>query len=59
MGPHAPFILASYCVVVLAVGALIAWLIEDGRATAARIAALEAKGVRRRSAEMAAPEEPA
>jgi heme exporter protein D len=57
MGPHAPFIIASYGCVVLAVGALIVWLIEDGRATAARIAALEAKGVRRRSADATAATE--
>ena len=50
MGPHAPFIIASYALMVGTIGALIGWLIVDGRATAARIAELEARGVRRRSA---------
>ena len=50
MGPHAPFIIASYALVTGTIGALIGWLIADGRATAAKIAELEARGVRRRSA---------
>lgn len=49
MGPHAPFILASYAIVVVAVGGLLAWLIIQGMETERRIRDLEAKGVRRRS----------
>lgn len=50
MGPHAAYIIASYLVVAGTVGTLIAWLFADARATAAKIAELEARGVRRRSA---------
>lgn len=51
MGPHAAFIWACYAIVAVGLGALLAWLIFDGRRQARRIADLEARGVRRRSAD--------
>ncbi len=51
LGPHAAFIWASYAAVALAVGGLIGWLVLDGRRHAKRLADLEARGVRRRSAQ--------
>lgn len=53
IGQHAPFIIAAYLVVIATVGGLAAWLIGEGRTLAARIAELEARGVRRRSAGVA------
>ena len=50
LGPHAAFIWSSYAVVALGLGALLAWLILDGRRQRAALADLEARGVRRRSA---------
>ena len=50
LGPHAAYIWLSYLTVAVAVGALIAWLILDGRRHERRLADLEARGVRRRSA---------
>ena len=47
LGPHAAFIWASYGVAALVLAALIGWLILDGRRYRARLAALEARGVRR------------
>jgi len=49
LGKHAVFIWASYAAVVLAIGGLVVWLILDGRRHAARLAELEARGIRRRS----------
>jgi heme exporter protein D len=49
LGKHAVFIWASYAAVAVGVGGLIAWLVADGRRHAARLAELEARGVRRRS----------
>lgn len=49
LGPHAAFIWASYAVVALVTGALIAWLVLDGRRQRAALLDLEARGVRRRS----------
>ena len=49
-GPHAPFIWACYAVVVVVHAAVIVWLLQDGRRQARRIADLEARGIRRRSA---------
>lgn len=51
MGPHAAFIWSAYGVVALTLGGLIAWLVFDGRRQAAALAALEARGIKRRSAE--------
>jgi heme exporter protein D len=50
LGPHAVFIITAYVGVTLAVAALIGWTLYDARATAAKTAALEARGIRRRSA---------
>lgn len=50
LGPHAVFIVASYAIVALVIGGLIAWIMVDGRMLARRLAELEARGVRRRSA---------
>ena len=50
LGPHAAFIWSSYAAVALAVAGLIGWLITDGRRYERRLAELDARGVRRRSA---------
>lgn len=50
LGPRAPFIVASYVAGALVLGALIAWLIWDGRRQARLLADIEARGIRRRSA---------
>ena len=50
LGPHAVFIIWAYVGVTLAVAALIGWTLYDARRTAAQTAALEARGIRRRSA---------
>ena len=50
LGPHAAFIWLSYLAVALAVAGLLAWLVLDGRRHERRLAELEGRGVRRRSA---------
>jgi heme exporter protein D len=50
LGPHASFIWASYGIVALALAGLIGWLVFDGRRLQRQLDALEARGVRRRSA---------
>jgi heme exporter protein D len=52
LGPHAVFIISAYAGVALAVAGLIAYVIADRRKVESRIRALEAQGVRRRSAEV-------
>lgn len=54
LGPHWIFIVCAYLGVLVAVAGLIAWIVLDGRRVQARIADLEARGVRRRSAGLAA-----
>jgi heme exporter protein D len=49
LGPHASFIWSAYGVVVLVIGALIAWLVIDGREQERRLADFAARGVKRRS----------
>jgi heme exporter protein D len=49
LGPHASFIVSAYGVVVLVIGALIAWLVIDGREQDRRLADFAARGVKRRS----------
>lgn len=49
LGPYAGFILASYGLAVLTVAGLIAWIGLDHAALKKRLAALEARGLRRRS----------
>jgi heme exporter protein D len=53
LGPHAAFIWISYAAVAIAIAALIAWLVADGRRQAADLEALESRGVRRRSSSKA------
>lgn len=48
---HAFFIAAAYAAVVIVIGALLAWLVVDGRLQARRLAELEAQGIRRRKAQ--------
>jgi heme exporter protein D len=50
LGPYAGFILTSYAAVVLALAGLIGWLRFDGARLQRQLDALEARGVRRRSA---------
>ncbi|HTM77697.1 MAG TPA: heme exporter protein CcmD [Devosia sp.] len=50
LGPHAVFIIAAYGGVTLVVAALIASTLFDARRVASKTAALEARGIRRRSA---------
>ncbi|KFC68630.1 Heme exporter protein CcmD [Devosia sp. LC5] len=50
LGPHAIFIIAAYAGVTLAVAALIVWTRLDARRVAKKLADLEARGIRRRSA---------
>lgn len=54
LGPHAVFIVASYAVTLVVVLGLIGWVWADHRRQLRLLAALEARGVRRRSAEPAA-----
>jgi heme exporter protein D len=49
-GAHAGFILAAYLLAAGVLIAMVAWIVIDGRAQRRRIADLEARGVRRRSA---------
>lgn len=50
LGPHTTYILTAYAGVALVSLALIVWVIMQNRSVKARLAALEAQGVRRRSA---------
>ena len=50
LGPHAAFIWASYGAMAIVVAALVGWLVVDGRRLERRLADLEARGIRRRSA---------
>ena len=47
---HAGFILAAYLLAAAVLIGMVAWIVVDGRAQRRRIADLEARGVRRRSA---------
>lgn len=49
LGPHAVFIVWAYIGVFAAVAVIIAMVVIDARRVAARLSALEAQGVRRRS----------
>jgi heme exporter protein D len=49
LGPHASFIIATYVGAALVALALIAWTAWRSRDAKARLAALEAQGIRRRS----------
>jgi heme exporter protein D len=50
LGEHAAFIWGSYAAVFFVIGALIVWLIADGRRQQKALRDLESRGVRRRSA---------
>jgi heme exporter protein D len=54
---HGGFILAAYAVTVLILAGMFLWIILDGRAQKRRLAELEARGIRRRSA--GSPSKPA
>jgi heme exporter protein D len=47
---HAGFIAAAYIVTAVVLAALYLWIVVDGRRQTRRLADLEARGVRRRSA---------
>jgi heme exporter protein D len=48
---HVGYIAAAYIVTALVLVALVAWIVLDGRAQQRRLADLEARGIRRRSAQ--------
>ena len=50
MDAHLGFVVASYLAALLVLAGLIGWVVLDGRAQQRRLADLEARGVRRRSA---------
>ncbi|SDU41521.1 heme exporter protein CcmD [Stappia sp. ES.058] len=50
LGPHAGFIVACYLVTLGVIGALFVWILADGARLRARLSAMEAQGVTRRSA---------
>ncbi|HUH76892.1 MAG TPA: heme exporter protein CcmD [Devosia sp.] len=50
LGPHAIFIVLSYVIVFGAIGGVTAWTLYDAHRTARKLADLEARGIRRRSA---------
>lgn len=50
LGDHGGFIVTAYLVVAAVLAGLVAWIVLDGRALKRRLADLEARGVRRRSA---------
>ena len=49
LGPHAAFIVTAYAAAVVVLGGLVAWVLLDYRAQTRKLAALEARGVTRRS----------
>lgn len=51
LGPHAAFIIGSYAAMIAIVAGLIAWAIFDGQRQRRALADLEARGIRRRSAQ--------
>lgn len=50
LGNHGGFILAAYLAAVLVLAGLVVWIVLDGRMLRRRLADLEARGIRRRSA---------
>ncbi len=54
LGPHTGFILAAYAGVAIVTLGLVVWVLWNARRVKARLAALEAQGIRRRSAGPAA-----
>ncbi|MBN8921124.1 MAG: heme exporter protein CcmD [Rhizobiales bacterium] len=51
LGPHAAFIIAAYAVAAVVIAALAGWVIADYRTQRAALRDLEARGIRRRSAD--------
>jgi len=49
LGPHTTYIVWSYLGVAILIALVIAWVVWDRRRVTARLKALEARGVRRRS----------
>ncbi len=47
---HGGFIIAAYAVTILVLAGILLWIVLDGRAQKRRLAELEARGIRRRSA---------
>jgi heme exporter protein D len=54
LGPHGGYILVSYGATVLVIAGLVGWVVADHAGLSRRLADLEARGVRRRSARPAA-----
>jgi heme exporter protein D len=50
LGNHGGFIVAAYLIVVVVLAGLGTWIVLDGRALKRRLADLETRGIRRRSA---------
>ena len=55
IGPHGAFIVLSYAIAALVMLGLVGWVLMDHRIQTRRLAALEARGIRRRSAAQARP----
>jgi len=54
-GDHGGFIIAAYVVSAIVLAGLTGWIVLDGRALRRRLAELEARGIRRRSAKAETP----
>lgn len=54
LGPHAAFIVAAYAVTFIAIAALALFIVEDDRRQRRLLADLEARGIKRRSAQRGA-----
>lgn len=50
LGPHAAFIWAAYGVEAVVLGALISWLLWDGKRQKQQLAGFERRGITRRGA---------
>jgi heme exporter protein D len=50
LGDHGGFILAAYLAAVVVLAGLVVWIVLDGRILRRRLADLESRGIRRRSA---------
>ena len=55
LGQYAAFIIAAYVTAFVAIGALAVFILDDDRRQRRTLAALERAGVKRRSAQEAAP----
>jgi heme exporter protein D len=58
LGPHAVFIVAAYAVTFIALAGLAFFIIEDDRKQRRLIGELEARGIKRRSAQTAPAAKP-